>query len=133
VLQTVRDAMADVVAAPNGTGHAVRIDGITIAAKTGTAQVVKEAQGVRVKETAQPEKYRDHGWFIAYAPVDHPQIAIACIVEHGGHGASSAGLVVRAVLQRYFELHPPQNVPGSVLTDLNSNKPAHHDVGVVEE
>jgi penicillin-binding protein 2 len=133
VLQTVRNAMADVVAAPNGTAHAVRIDGITIAAKTGTAQVVKEAQGVRVKETAQPEKYRDHGWFIAFAPVDHPQIAIACIVEHGGHGASSAGLVVRAVLQRYFELHPPQNVPGSVLTDLNSNKPAHQDVGVVEE
>ena len=59
--------------------------------------------------------------------------AIACIVEHGGHGASSAGLVVRAVLQRYFELHPPQNVPGSVLTNLNSNKPAHPDVGVVEE
>jgi len=80
ILQEVRDGMAGVVNQPDGTAHGARIDGIIVAGKTGTAQVVKEGQGVRVKETALPEKYRDHGWFIAFAPVDHPKIAIACII-----------------------------------------------------
>jgi penicillin-binding protein 2 len=110
-LQQVRSAMGDVVSAPNGTGHAARIDGVTVAGKTGTAQVVKEAQGARTKETAQPEKYRDHGWFMAFAPVDHPKIAIACIIEHSGHGGSSAAPVVKQVMQKYFELNPPQGAP----------------------
>ncbi len=102
VLEELRSAMADVVAAPNGTGKSARIDGITVAGKTGTAQVVKEAQGARTKETALSAKNRDHGWFIAFAPVDHPKIAIACIIEHSGHGGSTAGPVVKAVMEKYF-------------------------------
>jgi penicillin-binding protein 2 len=109
-LAQIRSAMGDVVNAPDGTGHAAKIDGITVAGKTGTAQVVKEAQGARTKETALPDKYRDHGWFMAFAPVDHPKIAIACIIEHSGHGGSSAAPVVKAVMQKYFELNPPQGV-----------------------
>lgn len=110
MLDEVRSAMADVVNASDGTGHAARIDGIEVAGKTGTAQVVKEAQGARTKETALPDRYRDHGWFMAFAPVDHPKIAIACIIEHSGHGGSTAGPVVKAVMQKYFELNPPQGV-----------------------
>ncbi len=108
VLAVVRDAMADVVNAPDGTAHKAKLDGIVVAGKTGTAQVVKEAAGVRTKETALPSKYRDHGWFIAFAPLDHPKIAIACVIEHSGHGGSSAAPVVKAVMQRYFQLNPPQ-------------------------
>jgi penicillin-binding protein 2 len=108
VLEEVRSAMGDVVAAPNGTGKAARIEGITIAGKTGTAQVVKEAQGARTKETALSDKYRDHGWFMAFAPIDHPKIAIACIIEHSGHGGSTAAPVVKAVMEKYFQLNPPQ-------------------------
>ncbi len=115
VLQEVRDGMAGVVNQPDGTAHGARIDGVIVAGKTGTAQIVKEGQGVRIKETALPEKYRDHGWFIAFAPVDHPKIAIACIIEHSGHGGSSAGPVVKAVMQRFFEMNPPQGQPGPVL------------------
>jgi penicillin-binding protein 2 len=110
VLDEVRSAMGDVVNAPDGTGHAAKIDGIIVAGKTGTAQVVKEAQGARTKETALPDKYRDHGWFMAFAPRDHPKIAIACIIEHSGHGGSSAAPVVKAVMQKYFELNPIQGV-----------------------
>jgi penicillin-binding protein 2 len=115
VLQEVRDGMAGVVNQPDGTAHGARIDGVIVAGKTGTAQVVKEGQGVRIKENALPEKYRDHGWFIAFAPVDHPKIAIACIIEHSGHGGSSAGPVVKAVMQKFFEMNPPQGQPGPVL------------------
>ena len=78
--------------ASDGTGTAAKIDGIIVAGKTGTAQVVKEGAGrCAPRKTALPEKYRDHGWFMAFAPVDHPKIAIACIIEHSGHGGSTAG------------------------------------------
>jgi penicillin-binding protein 2 len=108
VLTELRSAMGDVVNASDGTGKAAKIDGIIVAGKTGTAQVVKEAQGARTKETALSDKNRDHGWFMAFAPVDHPKIAIACIIEHSGHGGSTAAPVVKAVMEKYFELNPPQ-------------------------
>jgi len=116
VLDELRSAMGDVVNASDGTGKAAKIDGIIVAGKTGTAQVVKEAQGARTKETALSDKNRDHGWFMAFAPVNHPKIAIACIIEHSGHGGSTAAPVVKAVMEKYFELNPPQgggriNVP----------------------
>ncbi len=110
VLDTVRDGMCDVVNGAGGTGHAAHLDGIEVCGKTGTAQVVKEAGNARIPEDKEPLKYRDHGWFVAYAPADHPQIAIACVIEHGGHGGSSAGPVVHDVLQKFFELYP---LPGS--------------------
>jgi penicillin-binding protein 2 len=116
VLQEVREGMTGVVNQPDGTAHGARLDNVIVAGKTGTAQVVKEGQGVRLKEDALPERYRDHGWFIAFAPVDHPQIAIACIIEHSGHGGSSAGPVVKAVMQKFFEANPPQGQPAGQLT-----------------
>jgi penicillin-binding protein 2 len=122
VLAELRSAMADVIAAPNGTGKSARIDGLTIAGKTGTAQVVKEAQGARTKETALSDKNRDHGWFMAFAPVDHPKIAIACIIEHSGHGGSTAAPVVKAVMERYFQLNPLQGA--HVIIPSNDAAPA---------
>jgi penicillin-binding protein 2 len=107
VLDIVRNAMCDVVNAPGGTGHAAHLDNVTVCGKTGTSQVIKEAGNARIPEDKTPMKYRDHGWLVAYAPRDHPQIAIACVIEHGGHGGSSAGPVVHDVLQKFFELHPP--------------------------
>jgi penicillin-binding protein 2 len=110
-LEIVRDAMADVVNGPGGTAHKAHLDGITVCGKTGTAQVVKELQGPRVAEDKLPEKYRDHAWFIAYAPKDHPRIAVACLIEHGGHGGSAAAPVVHDVMQKFFELYPGNGQP----------------------
>ena len=107
VLDIVRSGMCDVVNGEGGTGHAAHLDNITVCGKTGTSQVVKEAGNARIAEDKEPMKYRDHGWFVAYAPSDHPQIAIAAVIEHGGHGGSSAGPVVHDVLQKFFELYPP--------------------------
>jgi penicillin-binding protein 2 len=130
VLEEVRAGMVGVVNAGNGTAHGAKLDNVIVAGKTGTAQVVKEAQGVRVKENAGPEKYRDHAWFMAFAPADHPQIAIACIIEHGGHGGSSAGPVVKAVMQEFFMKNPPQGGPPGQLT--RAEKPAHASEGLVQ-
>jgi penicillin-binding protein 2 len=102
----LRDATCGVVNNPDGTGHAARLPGIIVCGKTGSAQVVKEAAGARTDAKHQLEKYRDHAWFIAFAPRDNPQIAVACIIEHGGHGGSAAGPVVQAVMKKYFELYP---------------------------
>jgi penicillin-binding protein 2 len=110
VLKTVRDAMADVVNSPWGTAHRARLDNVIVCGKTGTSQVVGDTRAGIIsgeKENRIPEKYRDNGWFIAFAPKDHPQIAIACVIEHGGHGGSSAAPVVHDVLKRFFELYPP--------------------------
>ncbi len=107
VIRLVKDAMADVVNGPGGTAHKAHLDKYTVCGKTGTAQIIKEAQGGHTDEDKLPEQYRDHAWFIAFAPKEHPTIAIACIVEHGGHGGSAAAPGVRDVIQKYFELNPP--------------------------
>jgi penicillin-binding protein 2 len=120
VLDLVRSAMVGVVNAGDGTAHGARLDDVVVAGKTGTAQVVKEAQGVRVKENQGPERNRDHGWFMAFAPADHPRIAVACIIEHGGHGGSSAGPVVKAVMEKFFMKNPPQGTsPGPAIHETS--------------
>ena len=126
VLQTLRDAMADVVEAPNGTAHKMKLDNVTMCGKTGTAQVIKQAAGARVKEENLPERYRDHAWFVAFAPKEHPMIAIACVVEHGGHGGSAAAPVVRDVMRKFFQLNPPppESAPVPNLTKASGRRMA---------
>ncbi|HEY8622264.1 MAG TPA: penicillin-binding protein 2 [Casimicrobiaceae bacterium] len=70
------------------------------AGKTGTAQVYSlkgEKYSGRVDE-----RLRDHAWYVAYAPADHPRIAIAVLVENGGFGAQAAAPIARAVFDYYF-------------------------------
>ena len=54
-------------------------------------------------ESVIPEKYHDHALFIAFAPADKPQIAIAVIVENGGSGAKAAAPIARKVMDRFFQ------------------------------
>ena len=58
---------------------------------------------------------------MAFAPVDHPRIAVACIIEHGGHGGSAAGPVVKAVMQEFFLKNPPQGTTPGLLTRRGGN------------
>lgn len=100
-LEIVRDGLVGVVNEGGGTGGRCRLADIVVGGKTGTAQVIKMGQA-RVKSENLPYKYRDHAWFVAFAPAENPEIAIAVLIEHGGHGGSVAGPVVRAVFQEYF-------------------------------
>jgi penicillin-binding protein 2 len=103
-LLQVREGLRDVVNAPNGTGKNARLPEIEVAGKTGTSQVVKMGKE-RIKSTQLPWQLRDHAWFVAYAPFDAPEIAVAALVEHAeGGGGAVAAPVARAVLQRYFQL-----------------------------
>ena len=106
-LERVRSALADVVSGPGGTGAAARSTLVGIAGKTGTAQVV-EMKGAYVKSEQQAYFSRDHAWFVSYAPAQNPQIAVAVLVEHGGHGGSAAAPMAKQVIEKYIEL---QNQP----------------------
>jgi penicillin-binding protein 2 len=110
-LQIVREAMRDVVMTDRGTGKKARIPGVTIAGKTGTAQVVK--MGERARSNKGARATRDHAWFIAFAPYEAPEIAVACIVENaGGGGGAIAAPTVRQVLAHYFNAEAPTAVSG---------------------
>jgi len=101
-LEIVKQGMIDVTL-PGGTAARVgRNAGYSIAAKTGTAQVIGIKQNETYDEKNIDERHRDHALFIAYAPADNPTIAIAAIVENGGHGGSAAGPIVRQVMDYYL-------------------------------
>jgi penicillin-binding protein 2 len=88
----VKDAMQKVLK-PGGTAAAIGSGlSYTMGGKTGTAQVVQIKQGARYNAAALKMQLRDHAWFIAFAPADKPQIAIAVILENNGWGATAAPL-----------------------------------------
>jgi penicillin-binding protein 2 len=113
-LDLVRSGLEGVVEEPGGTGARARVPGVRVAGKTGTAQVVglKHTEGLDEKEVAF--ELRDHAWFVGFAPAEAPEIVVAALVEHGGHGGSAAGPIVQKVLARYFEKRAVQNVPAQV-------------------
>lgn len=83
----LRDGMYRCVNEAGGTGGAARIPGITVAGKTGTAQ---------------NPRGKDHAWFIAFAPYDHPKIAICVLVENAGFGGSIAAPVAKLCIEKYL-------------------------------
>jgi penicillin-binding protein 2 len=73
-----------------------------MAGKSGTAQVVEISQGEEYDEETLSEFDRKHAWFIAFAPVQNPTIALAVLVENGGGGSSVAAPVARAVVDAHM-------------------------------
>ena len=98
-------AMEGVAQQPGGTAYRIGHDApYRIAAKTGTAQVAgmsQEEAKARAMDSI-PLRLRDHALFIAFAPADNPQIAVAVLAEHGGHGASVAAPIARKVMDMYL-------------------------------
>ncbi len=90
-LTTIRSALRQVVADPEGTAHqTVSFDAVSIAGKTGTAQ-------------SGPHR-EDHAWFVGYAPHERPKVAFAIALEHAGSGSIAAGPVARRVVEQLDRL-----------------------------
>lgn len=106
-LHAVRQGMEACV--NTGTCHTVSIPGISIAGKTGTAQI---PEGYAYGRTI----YNNDSLFIGWAPVDHPKIAVAVVVENGGHNAWQALPVARATIAAYLQ---PDRDPGPPLAHLH--------------
>lgn len=105
-LKVVLKALDAVVNEPGGTAWSSRINEVHYGGKTGTAQVVR-LRDDRDRKRETPYRFRDHGLFVGYAPVDDPQIVVAVVVEHGGGGGSAAAPVARKIIASYFGIEEP--------------------------
>ncbi|MCB1827585.1 MAG: penicillin-binding protein 2, partial [Coxiellaceae bacterium] len=100
VWNNVIHAMQGVVSSPMGTAESFgRHPGYTVAAKTGTAQVFGHHRDEERSRLNIPKKLRNHHLFIAFAPVNHPQIAVAIVIEH----AAGADRIARHIMDYYFK------------------------------
>jgi penicillin-binding protein 2 len=104
-LQIVQEALRGAVNDPHGTGWTCALKEVKVAGKTGTAQVIRLPDNFKKGDMNRvPQKFRDHAWFVAYAPFEDPKIAIAVLVEHGGFGASAAAPIAKKVIEKYLNL-----------------------------
>ena len=95
--------MMDVVHHERGTAASIAKGlSYTIAGKTGTSQVIGIAQDDVYDEKEIAERHRNHGWFVAFAPVDEPRIVVVVLAENGG-GSSAAYPVARRVMDAWME------------------------------
>lgn len=84
---------------------------IPSAGKTGTAEYCDDV--AREKDVCKPGNWPTHSWYVGYAPVDDPEIAVVAFVYNGGEGASVAAPIVRRVMEAYFELKAIDAATGS--------------------
>jgi len=105
-LKMMQLGMYDVANKVKGTATAYMKSKITIAAKTGTAQVVGIPQEEKKRMKEHELKYfkRSHAWLTTYAPYKKPRYVVTVLVEHGGHGGSAAGAIVAKIYDKLIEL-----------------------------
>lgn len=115
--RVIKNALADVVT--KGTATRAKSSMVTIGGKTGTAQVAALRTG---PEENIPKKFRDHAWFVAFAPVESPKIAVAVLAEHMGHGGAAAAPLAKEVIETYMKLTP--QVPAVTSELSEANRPA---------
>lgn len=96
-------AMHDVIQGPRGTARAAGQGApYEMAGKSGTAQVFSVAQEEKYNEEELDERLHDHALFIAFAPLDDPQIAVAVIIENGSSGSRVAAPIARAIMDQHL-------------------------------
>jgi penicillin-binding protein 2 len=115
-LKIIKDALAGVV--KEGTGTRAKSPLVTIAGKTGTAQTAALRTG---PEKDIPKKFRDHAWFVAFAPVSEPKIAVAVLAEHMGHGGSAAAPLAKELIEAYMKFSETSPSIATALTAASSD------------
>ena len=100
-VEKITDAMYGVVNEEGGTARNVRLPGIDVAGKSGTAQVI----GYATREKfGKQKKFEDNAWFVGYAPRRNPEIVVCVLVQESGkHGGEEAGPVVKEVIKAYYD------------------------------
>jgi len=111
ILKHLKEGLRGVVNEPGGTGYRARLKDIVVSGKTGTAQVISMKVGEEANSEEEiPYSFRDHAWFVAFAPYDKPEVAVSVIIEHGGHGGAVAAPIARKILETYLTHYPPVKV-----------------------
>ena len=102
-LQAVREGLLAVAQERGGTAYWRRSKLVSMGGKTGTAPVVR--LGTRRLKSNEMEYFeRDHAWFVGYAPADAPEIVVAVVNEHSGHGGSQAEPIAVQVIDAFFSI-----------------------------
>ena len=117
-LELIRRGLWGVVNEDGGTGGALRRPEGDVAGKTGTSQVVGMPRADKAGRTrVLSDRFRDHALFACFAPYQNPEIAVAVIVEHAGHGGSVAAPVARKIIDAYFRLKRERAQPKMAAVD----------------
>ena len=105
-LSVIRKSMYQVCNNPKGTATNYLSSKVTIAGKTGTAQVVAIKQDIEKRKLEHEMSYyrRSHAWFTSYGPYKKPKYIVTVMIEHGGHGGQAAGQIVSKIYNKLLEL-----------------------------
>ena len=110
-LRVIREALLGAVNESHGTGWACALNEAKVAGKTGTAQVIRMEKDFKKGDMDRlPIQFRDHAWFVAYAPFEDPSISIVVLVEHGGFGGAVAAPIAKKVIDKYLSLKSFHNI-----------------------
>lgn len=121
--KVVKEGMRRVANGDRGTAKFWKIPGVQMAGKTGTAQVIGfSADKIYSKCESSPMHMRHHGWYIAFAPVENPEITVAVLAEHACHGNTGAAPIVRDTIQAYFQKYHPQIIADAMKKNKQSAK-----------
>ncbi|MDQ2084824.1 penicillin-binding transpeptidase domain-containing protein [Herbivorax sp. ANBcel31] len=88
---TIKEMMYEAI--ENGTGRSAKVGNISVAGKTGTAE----------NNLSEKNKDKEHAWFIGFAPVEDPEIAVAVVVEHGGSGSGVSAPIAGEIMNEYLQ------------------------------
>lgn len=121
-LKLVRKGIQYVLEHENGTAHGSFIPGINAAGKTGTAQVIGFSADSVYKDCKHLERrFRHHGLFVAYAPVEDPKIAVAVVAEHSCSGSGAAAPIAMAIIKKYLSEIEPDKYSDEALEEAKKD------------
>lgn len=123
VVRAIQQSLASVVT--EGTARLAQSKIVSIAGKTGTSQVVALRAD---SEEEAPKEFRDHAWFVSYAPVEQPRIAVAVLVEHMGHGGSAAAPLAKQIIEAFITIEAQDDPKKEALSSKISWQPLAPEV-----
>lgn len=113
--KTVKEGMRRVANGERGTAKWWKIPGVQMAGKTGTSQVMSfSADQIYAECTTRPIHMRHHGWYIAFAPVENPEITVAVLAEHACHGSTGGAPIARDIILAYMQKHHPDIIEAAI-------------------
>jgi penicillin-binding protein 2 len=127
-VEKITDAMYGVVNEEGGTARNVRLPGIEVSGKSGTAQVI----GYATREKfGKQKKFEDNAWFVGYAPRRNPEIVVAVLVQESGkHGGEAAGPVVKDIIKVYYD-KKNKKTQGQYTAESKSDIPGKGSAGAI--
>ena len=121
IFQKVREGLKEVVHGKRGTAKKAQVPGIFVAGKTGTAQTVDlKYTGRKRKPEELLRKFRDHGWFVAFAPYENPTIAIAILGENAGRPGSFFAPYAKELISFHLDKNEQEILASNETTEEKS-------------